>query len=148
MDLPLFEYLPISSQKYLGKGIETQFTGPNEFLIHKDDPLDDIWYISSGSMEVMDGDMVVAILGEIFIIFTNINLFDVTGQGDLVGSDLEHQVNNPNHTISARSGYDVKALTYCELKSIKIEILAEVDKQNIFANVVDDNNVIGYNEVP
>ena len=81
----------------------------------------------------MDGDMVVAILGEIFIIFTDINLFDVTGQGDLVGSDLEHQVNNPNHTISARSGYDVKALTYCELKSIKIEILAEVDKQNMMA---------------
>ena len=52
---------------------------------------------------------------------------DVPGQGDLVGSDLEHQVNNPHYTISARSGYDVKALTYCELKSIKIESLAEVN---------------------
>ena len=148
MDLPLFEYLSISSQKYLGKGIETQFTGPNEFLIHKDDPLDDIWYISSGSMEVMDGDMVVAILGKIFIFCTYNNLYNVSGQGDLVGSDLEHQVNNPNHTISARSGYDVKALTYCELKSIKIEILAEVCYQNIFTNRVDDNNVIGHNKVP
>ena len=63
--MPLFELLPMNSQKHLGKGIETQFTGPNEYLIHKDDPLDEIWYISSGSMEVMDGDMVVAILGRI-----------------------------------------------------------------------------------
>jgi hypothetical protein len=51
-----------------------------------------------------------------------------TGRGDLVGSDLEHQLNNPHHSISVRSGYDVKALTYCELKSIKIESLTEVTK--------------------
>ena len=51
-----------------------------------------------------------------------------TGRGDLVGSDLEHQLNNPHHSISVRSGYDVKALTYCELKSIEIESLTEVTK--------------------
>ena len=44
----------------------------------------------------------------------------------MVGSDLEHQVNNPHHAISLRSGFDVKALTYCELKSIEIESLMEV----------------------
>ena len=65
LDLPLFEGLPKNLLKYLGKGIETQFAGPNEFLITKDDPLHEVWYISSGSMEVMDGDMVVAILGQI-----------------------------------------------------------------------------------
>ena len=65
LDLPLFEGLPKNLLKYLGKGIETQFVGPNEFLITKDDPLHEVWYISSGSMEVMDGDMVVAILGQI-----------------------------------------------------------------------------------
>ena len=63
LDLPVFEGLSKNSLKYLGKGIEAQFAGPNEYLINKDDPLDAIWYISSGSMEVMDGDMVVAILG-------------------------------------------------------------------------------------
>ena len=63
LDLPLFNGLQSNSLKYLGKGIETQFVGPNEFLIHKDDPLNEIWYISSGSMEVLDSDMVVAILG-------------------------------------------------------------------------------------
>jgi signal-transduction protein with cAMP-binding, CBS, and nucleotidyltransferase domain len=70
LDLPLFEGLPKNLLKYLGKGIETQFAGPNEFLITKDDPLHEVWYISSGSMEVMDGDMVVAILGWILFIFS------------------------------------------------------------------------------
>ena len=52
-----------------------------------------------------------------------------TGRGDLVGSDLEHQLNNPHHSISVRSGYDVKALTYCELKSVDIDRFSEVIKQ-------------------
>ena len=52
--------------------------------------------------------------------------FIKTGRGDLVGSDLDHQVNNPHQTVSIRSGYDVKALTYCELKAIEIESLNEV----------------------
>ena len=51
------------------------------------------------------------------------------GRGDLVGSDLEHQLNSPHHSISVRCGYDVKALTYCELKSIQIKSLSEVIKR-------------------
>ena len=35
-------------------------------------------------------------------------------------------MNNPHQTVSVRSGYDVKALTYCELKAIEIESLNEV----------------------
>ena len=69
LDLPLFSGLQKNSLKYLGKGIETRFVGPNEFLIHKDDPLQEIWYISSGSLEIFDGDMVVAILGCDYEIF-------------------------------------------------------------------------------
>lgn len=67
--MPLFVGLPKNSLKHIGKTIETQFAGPNEFLIHKDDPLNEIWYISSGSMEVVDGDMVVAILGSNSLVF-------------------------------------------------------------------------------
>ena len=40
------------------------YIGPNECLLYKDDPINTILYIQSGSMEVMeDEDMVVAILG-------------------------------------------------------------------------------------
>ena len=38
------------------------------------------------------------------------------GQGDLIGSDLEYHLNNPNHEITLKSSSDVKALTYCEMK--------------------------------
>ena len=41
----------------------TQFASPNEYLISKDDVLDEVWYISSGSLEVLDQGIVVAILG-------------------------------------------------------------------------------------
>lgn len=44
----------------------------------------------------------------------------------MVGSDLEHQINNPHQAVTVRSGYDVRAITYCELKSIDIESLLEV----------------------
>ena len=46
---------------------ETQFAGPNEFLINKDDILSSVWYISSGSLEVLDKGMVVAILGKKYL---------------------------------------------------------------------------------
>jgi hypothetical protein len=42
---------------------ETSFYGPGEFLLHKDDLLDSVFYITRGSMEVLDKDIVVAILG-------------------------------------------------------------------------------------
>ena len=64
LELPLFEHLPLGSLKRLGLLIETQVAGPSEFLIQKNDPLKSIWYISSGSLEVLDDDQVMAILGK------------------------------------------------------------------------------------
>ena len=61
-------------------------------------------------MEVMEADMVVAILGA----------------GDLVGCDLEDQLVHPSRNVITRSGYLVKALTYCELKAIQLDHLLEV----------------------
>ena len=63
LDLPVFEELNDNFIKALGSGILTQFAGPNDCLVYKHDPVNTIWYIKSGSMEVMDDDMVVAILG-------------------------------------------------------------------------------------
>jgi hypothetical protein len=50
-----------------GFGSETSFYGPNEYLLQKDDILDCVYYVSRGSMEVLDNDIVVAILGHIYI---------------------------------------------------------------------------------
>ena len=110
LDLPVFEDLNENFIKALGGGILPQFAGPNDCLVYRGDPVGMIWYIKSGSVEVMDGDMVVAILGA----------------GDLVGCDLEDHLENPNRNVITRSGFLVKALTYCEMKAIKIEQLLEV----------------------
>lgn len=44
--------------------IKANFCAPGEYLIHKGDALHYIYYIFNGSMEVMQNNMVVAILGE------------------------------------------------------------------------------------
>ena len=44
--------------------MKTNFCAPNEFLIHKGDALQNIFYLFNGSMEVLQDGMVVAILGE------------------------------------------------------------------------------------
>ena len=75
----------------------------------------------------MEGDMVVAILGKFFfyyilclcILFSGLFLF--SGAGDLVGCDLEDQLANPQRNVINRSGFLVKALTYCELKAIQLD---------------------------
>ena len=43
---------------------KTNFCAPNEYLIHKGDALQNIFYLFNGSMEVLQNGMVVAILGE------------------------------------------------------------------------------------
>ena len=113
LDLPLFEDLNDNFIKHLGRGILTQFAGPNDCLVYKEDPVNTIWYIKSGSMEVMEDDMVVAILGA----------------GDLVGCDLEDHLLHPNRNVITRSGFLVRALTYCELKAIQLEHLLELYRQ-------------------
>ena len=46
--------------------IKTTFCAPDEFLVHKGDVLHSIFYLSNGSMEVLQDGMVVAILGRFF----------------------------------------------------------------------------------
>ncbi|MPC26092.1 Potassium voltage-gated channel subfamily H member 8 [Portunus trituberculatus] len=62
----------------------------------------------------------------------------VAGKGDLVGSDVDEHLRNGGDTV-VKSSCDVKALTYCDLKSIFIPGLMDVLKmyleyQQEFAN--------------
>merc|ERR1719471_1656669 len=72
LSLPLFETASEGCRKLLSLTIKTNFCAPNEFLIHKGDALQNIFYLFNGSMEVLQDGMVVAILGK----------------GDLVGCDI------------------------------------------------------------
>ncbi|XP_045491141.1 potassium voltage-gated channel subfamily H member 8-like isoform X6 [Colias croceus] len=119
LSLPIFESASQGCLKLLSLHIRNNFCAPGEYLVHKGDALTYIYYICNGSMEVMQNDMVVAILGK----------------GDLVGCDMNthlqayngtgtSQSNNPD--VVVKSSSDVKALTYCDLKCINMIGLAEV----------------------
>ncbi|XP_050327544.1 potassium voltage-gated channel subfamily H member 8 isoform X1 [Bactrocera neohumeralis] len=135
LQLPIFEAASQGCRKLLSLHIKTNFCAPGEFLIHKGDALNYIYYLCNGSMEVIKDDMVVAILGK----------------GDLVGSDINvHLVATSNGQMTAttnsagqdavvRSSSDVKALTYCDLKCVHMGGLVEVlrlypEYQQQFAN--------------
>ena len=64
LSLPLFEAASEGCRKLLSLKIKTNFCAPDEFLIHKGDALQNIYYLCNGSMEVLQDGMVVAILGE------------------------------------------------------------------------------------
>ena len=64
LSLPLFEASSEGCRKLLSLKIKTNFCAPDEFLIHKGDALQNIYYLCNGSMEVLQDGMVVAILGE------------------------------------------------------------------------------------
>ncbi|XP_013182489.1 PREDICTED: potassium voltage-gated channel subfamily H member 8-like isoform X6 [Papilio xuthus] len=119
LSLPIFESASQGCLKLLSLHIRNNFCAPGEYLVHKGDALTYIYYICNGSMEVMQNEMVVAILGK----------------GDLVGCDMNThlhafngtggtQSNNPD--VVVKSSSDVKALTYCDLKCIHMGGLAEV----------------------
>ncbi|KZC10472.1 Potassium voltage-gated channel subfamily H member 8 [Dufourea novaeangliae] len=120
LSLPIFDTASQGCLKLLSLRIRNNFCAPGEYLTHKGDALSYIYYLCNGSMEVVQNDMVVAILGK----------------GDMVGCDINvhlQQGCNGGGTggsgsadIVVKSSCDVKALTYCDLKCIHMQGLVEV----------------------
>lgn len=63
LNLPIFEAASQGCLKLLSLRMRNNFCAPGEFLIHKGDALSYIYYLCNGSMEVVQNNMVVAILG-------------------------------------------------------------------------------------
>ena len=126
LSLPLFQSASQGCLKSMSLTIKTSFCAPDEFLVHSGDVVQNIFYLSSGSMEVVQDGMVVALLGK----------------GDLVGCDIPVQ-NSPDAAILGapvvKSSADVRALTYCFLECIQVPELLQVlklhtDFRDQFAN--------------
>ena len=62
--LPIFEPAPPGCLKLLSLHLRNNFCAPGEYLVHKGDALNNIYYLCNGSMEVVQNGMVVAILGK------------------------------------------------------------------------------------
>ncbi|KAA8579795.1 hypothetical protein FQN60_006888 [Etheostoma spectabile] len=104
LQLPLFESASRGCLRSLSLIIKTSFCAPGEFLIRQGDALQAIYFVCSGSMEVLKDNTVLAILG----------------RGDLIGSDCLTQ----EEVIKTNAC--VKALTYCDLQYIGLTGLREV----------------------
>ncbi|KAK5847564.1 hypothetical protein PBY51_016683 [Eleginops maclovinus] len=104
LQLPLFESASRGCLRSLSLIIKTSFCAPGEFLIRQGDALQAIYFVCSGSMEVLKDNTVLAILG----------------RGDLIGCDCLTQ----EEVIKTNAC--VKALTYCDLQYISLKGLREV----------------------
>ncbi|XP_072431830.1 voltage-gated delayed rectifier potassium channel KCNH8 [Chiloscyllium punctatum] len=104
LQLSLFASASRGCLRSLSLHIKTSFCAPGEYLLRQGDALQAIYFVCSGSMEVLKGTMVLAILGK----------------GDLIGANLA----NKDQVIKTNS--DVKALTYCDLQCINLKGLYEV----------------------
>ncbi|XP_070397561.1 voltage-gated delayed rectifier potassium channel KCNH8 isoform X2 [Nothobranchius furzeri] len=104
LELSLFASASRGCLRSLSLHIKTSFCTPGEYLLRQGDALQAIFFVCSGSMEVLKDGMVLAILGK----------------GDLIGSNLSLD----NRVIKTNA--DVKALTYCDLQCINLKGLYEV----------------------
>ena len=95
-----------------------------DLLFHTGESLDILSFIVTGSLEVIQDDEVVAILGK----------------GDVFGDTFWK-----DPTVG-QSAANVRALTYCDLHAIKREKLLEVlDFYHAFANSFARNLILTYN---
>ncbi|KAL8164745.1 UNVERIFIED_CONTAM: Potassium voltage-gated channel subfamily H member 2 [Gekko kuhli] len=88
----------------LAMKFKTTHAPPGDTLVHAGDVLTALYFISRGSIEILRGDVVVAILGKNDIFGEPLNLYARPG----------------------KSNADVRALTYCDLHKIHREDLLEV----------------------
>ncbi|XP_029313295.1 potassium voltage-gated channel subfamily H member 2 [Cottoperca gobio] len=108
----------------LAMKFKTTHAPPGDTLVHAGDVLTALYFISRGSIEILRGDVVVAILGKNDIFGEPINLYSRPG----------------------KSNADVRALTYCDLHKIFREDVQEVlDMYPEFADNFWNNLEITFN---
>ena len=64
LSLPVFEAATQGCLRSVALQTSRVFFGPGEVLIHKGDAIRNIYYVCSGSLEVLKDEQVVAILGK------------------------------------------------------------------------------------
>uniref|UniRef100_A0A915C2F1 Uncharacterized protein n=1 Tax=Parascaris univalens TaxID=6257 RepID=A0A915C2F1_PARUN len=104
--------------------LESNHAAPGDLLYHTGESVDALWFVVSGSLEVIQDEEVVAILGK----------------GDVFGDEFWKQ------SGTGQSAANVRALTYTDLHMIRKDKLLEVlDFYKAFANSFARNLVLTYN---
>nr|AAD28468.1 EAG K+ channel EGL-2 [Caenorhabditis elegans] len=105
--------------------LELNHAAPGDLLYHTGESVDALWFVVSGSLEVIQDDEVVAILGK----------------GDVFGDEFWKA-----NGSTGQSAANVRALTYSDLHMIKKDKLMDVlDFYKAFANSFARNMTLTYN---
>ncbi|XP_047187845.1 potassium voltage-gated channel subfamily H member 6-like [Scophthalmus maximus] len=108
----------------LAMRFKTTHAPPGDTLVHAGDLISDLYFISRGSIEILKGDVVVAILGK----------------NDIFGEPIDLDA------LPGKSSADVRALTYCDLHKInRDEILEVLDMYPEFCEYFWSNLEITFN---
>ena len=88
----------------LSMRFKTTHAPPGDTLVHRGDLLNALFFVSRGSIEILEGDLVMAILGK----------------GDIFGEAMH------KYKMMGKSKATVRALTYCDLHKIMRDDLLDV----------------------
>ncbi|XP_072239645.1 voltage-gated delayed rectifier potassium channel KCNH1-like [Leuresthes tenuis] len=121
---PAFRLASDGCLRALAMEFQTIHSAPGDLIYHAGESVDSLCFVVSGSLEVIQDDEVVAILGK----------------GDVFGDVFWKEM------TLAQSCANVRALTYCDLHVIKRDALQKVlEFYSNFANHFARNLVLTYN---
>ncbi|KAK6642217.1 hypothetical protein RUM44_013940 [Polyplax serrata] len=121
---PAFRLASDGCLRALAMYFSMSHSAPGDLLYHTGESIDSLCFIVTGSLEVIQDDEVVAILGK----------------GDVFGDSFWKD------NAIGQSAANVRALTYCDLHLIKRDRLLEVlDFYQAFANSFARNLILTYN---
>ncbi|XP_076647432.1 potassium voltage-gated channel protein ether a go-go isoform X4 [Halictus rubicundus] len=121
---PAFRLASDGCLRALAMHFTMSHSAPGDLLYHTGESIDSLCFIITGSLEVIQDEEVVAILGK----------------GDVFGDSFW-----TNQSVG-QSAANVRALTYCDLHTIKRDRLLEVlDFYQAFANSFARNLILTYN---
>ncbi|CAH8590095.1 unnamed protein product [Dicrocoelium dendriticum] len=121
---PAFRLASDGCLRALAVNFNTIHTAPGDLIFHQGESIDQLCFVVSGSLEVIQDDEIVAFLG----------------RGDVFGEPFWKDPNRMSHSAAT-----VRALTYCDLHCIKKDSLLQVlSFYSAFSNSFARNLVLTY----
>jgi len=106
---PAFTAAPHGCLRALALRIKTTHLPPGDYIIYQGDEVNHLYFVIRGTVEVLSGDVIMAILGK----------------GDSFGENFAIDPSKP----VVNSNASIRALTYCELRMISREDVLHILKQ-------------------
>ncbi|XP_022789268.1 potassium voltage-gated channel subfamily H member 6-like isoform X2 [Stylophora pistillata] len=106
---PAFTSAPMGCLRALALRIKTTHLPPGDYIIYQGDEVNHLYFVIRGTVEVLSGDIIMAILGK----------------GDSFGENFAIDPDRP----VVNSNASIRALTYCELRLVSREDVLHILRQ-------------------